>query len=263
MVMRIEQVEKQIEEGRFNDAYGAIDEILSLGPQNTGALKLKALMFAYEGRFVEEARVWKKVLGLDPEDEEALSYFERTLVEQKEHEYFSDFLPSGGIRFLASPRNLVNSTFVGLIGCAVFLMLMNFSHRFLFLAKVEVAYVSFFLCVVAPWIFILVSYVRSLRDITIDHDSIHLRTRTADLNLAWRDIAHFSLVRGKDKKTNTLHILLLSKDESLPPVLINIGLDSVIRAPSYLIREISRVFHEPSYEVLDGVQLFRKPILFR
>src|SRR4051812_36573688 len=127
MVMKLENIEEKIESGNFPEAYIELEEILSLGPKNTKALRLKALLLSYEGKFSDEARVWQKILNIDSEDSDAVSYFQKVYTEQREHEFFSDLLASGGIRFLANPRAVVNTSFIGLMGCAIFLTIMNFS----------------------------------------------------------------------------------------------------------------------------------------
>ena len=262
MVVRIEQVQKQVEDGNFTDAYNALDDILALGPTNMGALKLKALLLSSEGKFSEEAEVWRKILSIDEEDTDAIEYFQRTATEQREHEFFSDLLPSGGIRFLANPKAVVNSSFVGVMGCAIFLTLMNFSHHYTFLAKPLISYISFSILVVLPWILILFVYFRALKDITIDRESIHLRTRLSDYELRWQDIQNFYLVR-RSAKGDDLFILLLPKLSNRAPVLIKIGgSNTVVRSPSFLVREITRVFHEPVYETLENVKLPQKPTIF-
>ncbi len=262
MVMRLENIQKQIDEGKFSEAYIALEDLLSLGPQNTGALKMKAQLFYEEGKFYDEAQMWKKVLSIDPDDPDAAEYSQRTIMEQREHEYFSDRLPSGGLRFLANPRSIVTSSFFGVMGCAVFLSITNFSHHYKELAKPELAYLFFILFVILPWIFILYVYFKALRDITIEKDAIHLRTRTKEVTLKWDEIANFYLARRHSPRGSSLFVLLISKNSETAPVLINIGGDSVVRAPSFLVREITRAFHAPLYEVLDNVQLSTKPKIF-
>lgn len=260
--MRIEHVQKQIEDGKFSEAYSALEDILSLGPTNIGALKMKALLLSSEGKFSEEATVWRKILSIDEEDADANEYFQRSATEQREHEFFSDLLPSGGIRFLANPRSVLNSSFVGIMGCALFLTLTNFAHHYKFLATPTISYTAFTILVILPWILILYVYFRALRDITIDRECIHLRTRTSDHELKWQDIQNFYLVRRHDKE-NALFILLLPKDTQHAPILIKIGgASTVVRAPSFLVREITKVFHEPLYENLDNVKLPNKPTIF-
>lgn len=259
MVMKIENIEKDVEKGRFEEAYAGLEEILSIGPKNTKALKMKALLLALEGKFSEEAQIWRKVISVDAEDEDALEYFQRTVNEQREHEFFSDILLSGGIRFIANPRSVVTTSFIGLMGCAIFLSIMNFAHRFVFLTKPLITYSSFLIFVMLPWFMILYVYFRALRDITIDRDAIHLRTRTSDFSLQWKDISEFYLVRSQN---NGLFILLISKLSDKPSVLINIGGYTPVRAPSFLVREITRVFRDPLYETLESFKFTKKPKLF-
>ena len=218
--MKLEQIEKQVDDGDFPGAYSAIEDILSLGPSNLRALKLKAFLLASEGKFSEEASVWKNILHIDEEDVDANEYFQRSATEQREHEFFSDFLASGGIRFLANPQSVLNSSFAGVIGCALFLALLNFSRHYPFLAKPVVSYIAFSVLIVLPMIAILFIYFRSLQDITIDRESIHLRTRTSDHELKWQDVLSFYLARRSTSKENALFVLLIPKAPEQNPILI-------------------------------------------
>lgn len=264
MVRRADDIEKIIDSGNFSEAYQAIEDVLSLGPKNTNVMKLKARLFYLEGKFEQEALMWRKIHHLDEEDEEAREYFERTMLEQREHEYFSDLLPNGGIRFSANPRSVVTTSFIGILGCAAFLTMTNFSHRFPILANATLGYISFAVLVGLPWLVIFYVYFKALKDITIDTEAIHLRTRSSELRLYWRDTAKFYLARQQSSKGgDRLYVVLVPKEAQYSPLLIPIlGKDSVIRAPSYFVREISRVFQEPAYETLEAVSQDQKPLLF-
>jgi hypothetical protein len=263
MVRRIEDIQKLIDENSLLEAYQAIEDLLSLGPKNTNVMKLKAGLLHSEGKFREESQLWRTIIGLDQEDEDAKDYFQRSMLEQREHEYFSDLLPTGGIRFLTNPRSVVTTSFIGIMGCALFLTLANFSHRFPILATPLLTYLSFGFFVGLPWALILYVYFRSLKDITIDAESIHLRTRTSDLALHWSELAKFYIARHHTRKGDHLYVLLVPKISEQAPILIPIeGSHSVVRAPSFFVREITKVFEEPTYETLDRVPLRLKPTLF-
>ncbi len=86
MVMRVKDIQDAIDRGQFDEAHGALEELLRLGPKNLEALKKKAALFSFEGKFSEEGAVWRKILEVDPEDKEAVDYFHRSFIEEREKE---------------------------------------------------------------------------------------------------------------------------------------------------------------------------------
>ncbi len=263
MVMPLDKIEKYVDAGDFPAAYAALEELLELGPKNTHALRLKAMLFGYEGRFREESKLWQKIITLDPEDEFAIAYFRRSMQEERENEYFTDLLPSGGIRFLVTPKAIIHTSFFGLMGCALFLTLANFSHRYPFLATPWVSFAFFSVLVILPWLFIVSAYIRSVKEIVIDREAIHVRTRTKDYQLSWAAVDGVILAhRLPPVSASALSLLLVPKDPEQVPFEINISQNSFIRAPSFFVREVVRVFQEPKYATWNHLKLPKKPKFF-
>ena len=75
MVMHVEKIEELVDQGKANEAFEALDQLLSLGPSNTSALKLKANIYESQGKFEEEFTVWTKIIEIDPEDVDAATFF--------------------------------------------------------------------------------------------------------------------------------------------------------------------------------------------
>jgi len=86
------------------EAQDALDNLLSLAPKNTEALKLKGQIYSQEGRLLEEAKIWEQIFRFDNEDDDALIFFQQRQIEEREsYYYFTDPLPDGGRGFLAHP----------------------------------------------------------------------------------------------------------------------------------------------------------------
>ena len=84
------------EQGQQDEAFDAIDQLLSLGPNNLDALKLKALILSNRGQYREEAKLWEQIIELDNEDADAIYYFHKRYIEEREKFYFTDEIPTGG-----------------------------------------------------------------------------------------------------------------------------------------------------------------------
>ena len=148
------------------------------------------------------------------------------------------------------------------MGCAVFLTLANFSHRFAILAKPSFSFSSFAALVIIPWLLILYTYFRSVKEIVIERDAISIATRTKTYYLSWSEVEAFYLAHRVPPMGSGLSLVLVPKNLDQSPFEIHIGQNSSIRAPSFLVREIVRVFHEPTYETWSNLKLPKKPVVF-
>lgn len=151
----VRDIRNMVEQGEHNAAHEALDHLLDLGPKNTEALKLKSTLYAVEGRFEEEAQVWEKIITEDQDDLDALYFFQRRHLEERESFYFTDILPGGGRRFLAHPRALINASLGGLFGCALFLLVSSYAQKYYILASPFVSFSCFLIFVIVPWVFII------------------------------------------------------------------------------------------------------------
>ncbi len=259
--MRIEEIHSLMDKGAFSQAHSALEELLSLGPSNLGALKMEAFLLAYEGRFAEEARVWQKIAAIDEEEEAVIKYFDRSFVEEREHEYFTDILPSGAVRFLSNPRAVINNSLIGLLGCLIFLTISNYSNRYTILENQWVTLSLFLVLVMSPWVLILVSFFRTLQDVVVGRESIQIHTRIRKYELFWRDLGEFYLAHRLPPHSPVLAIVFVPKELKYPVITIEIGETSAVRAQSYFVREITRVFQEPQYVAWETLNLDGRPIL--
>ena len=62
-MLPLDKIVELVDRGDFTKAYKAVNQVLDLGPKNVRALKLKALMYACEGRFSEEDALWQRIFA--------------------------------------------------------------------------------------------------------------------------------------------------------------------------------------------------------
>ena len=260
-MLHVKQITEIVDAGQTDEAHEALDELLALGPHNTEALKLKARLFAYEGRFGLEHRTWDRIASIDPEDEDAVLQLWNRQVEEREHFYFTDDLPGGGRRFMAYPRRLVMMSVLGLSGCLAFLLVTRFAGAYPVLGEPLAMLSLFAFFVLSPWIGIIWSYFRSIRSVLLSREGIVVTTRIKDHSYSWGDLDKICMARSVDAKRAWLSLVVIPKAEGSPVVEIDMrDGSSAIRARSFLIREIGRLFKEPDYERRDTLALDKRKI---
>ena len=198
-------IKELLEDGKTEEAQSALENLLALWPSNVEALKIKATVFASEGRFQEEERTWYEILEINNEDEDAIDYIQQRQVDF----YFTDDLPGGGRRFLAYPRMLVRVSLLGLIGCISFLMLTKLVDDKTFLLSPNSIFISFMVLVISPWLGIIYVWLKSLRNITVHRHSIEISTRLKKMDYKWEDIDKLYLIHSRLQ--NCLTCLLLGR----------------------------------------------------
>lgn len=247
-MLHVKQIREIVDQGQSDEAHQALDQLLSLGPNNTEALKLRARLLEGEGRFADEARIWDRIAQVDREDPDAVAFLMRRQLEDREHFYFTDDVPGGGRRFLAYPRALINNSAMGLIGCIAFLLSTRLSPRFPVFADPVVMLSLFGFFVMLPWLSIVWVYFRSIRSLTVSHVGVSVSTRVKTRALNWAEIEKVCLARTFDQKGSGLTLVFLPKGGEQKPIEIDLNHgSSAIRARSYLVREIARHFREPEY----------------
>lgn len=260
-MLHVKQITDIIDEGKTDEAHQALDQLLALGPNNTEALKLRARLYEFEGRFAEESRIWDRIAQVDREDPDAVGYHLRKQLEDREHFYFTDDIPGGGRRFMAYPRRLVNTSALGLLGCIGFLVISRLAGRWPVLAEPSVMLGMFCVLVMGPWLGIISTYFCSIKAIAISAHGITVSTRVRSYEFKWSELEKVCMARSATGKGPQLALVLMPKDAARHPV--EIGLDqgsTAIRARSYLIREITRLFSEPEYVRREALGLERRKV---
>lgn len=247
-VRHVNQIREMVDQGLNDDALVALDELLSLGPSNLEGLKLKALLLSQQGRFVSERKLWERILEIDNEDEDAITFFQKRYIEERERFYFTDELPMGGRRFAANPRALFYTSFIGLVGCTIFLILSGYSRHYALLGTPAVSLGLFGVLVFLPWIAIVFFYLRTLREVVISRDGVMVVTRTKRHILKRDEIANVHMAYDPHPYSARLSLVFIPKDAAKPCIELNVGdHTSSIRAPTFFVLEASRLFGEPLY----------------
>lgn len=236
----VANIKKLIDDGKVEEAHRDLDNLLELGPGNVEALRLKAAIYAGEGRFQEEEKIWLKVIELDNEDEDALAWFHNKQIEDREHYYFTDDLREKGRRFLAYPRSLVRISLVGLVGCVSFLILTNRSPEGGGSPDPKNILINFLILVIAPWIAILVTWVRTLRSVTLGPEGMEVSTRLRQYEYKWEEIRSCTLAHSGDPNNPDLRLVVIPDDSKNKPISIDLNESSCsIRARVHFINEFS------------------------
>jgi hypothetical protein len=247
-MMHVKQIKEIIADGRTEDAHSALEELLVLGPKNTEALKLRASLYAMEGRFTDEGRIWQRIAEIDNEDPDAITYYTQRQLEDREHFYFTDDLAGGGRKFLAYPRKLVNASVIGLFGCVAFLLASRAALSYPQLSDPYVMLGLFTLLVALPWVGLLATYFRSLRSVSVTSKGIALASRMTTRQISWSEVEKLALVRIGNPEDPGLTLIVVPKKSDDPLLSIDLSQSSTcIRARSHFVRELSRMFAEPEY----------------
>ena len=259
----IAEIQNIAEAGDLQGAHHALDGLLSMGPHNIEALKLRARLFEVAGQFQQEAKIWEQVARRDQSDHDLNIYLTRRQGEDRENFYFTDSLPGGGKRFIAFPRQMVKAATMGLIGCIVFLIMARMSQQFPVLNHPVVMLSSFLLLVISPWIAILVSYMRSLRYVSVTKDGLEIATRFKIHKFNWSAIEHVYLAQDDRHDTYQLSLIVVGRDTNHPCFEMDFNESTTpIRARSYFVKEIMSSWGEPRYVsrktiVTDGRQTIK------
>lgn len=254
----ISSIKKIVAEGQFEEAHSALENLLEMGPSNVEAIKLKAALFAHVGRFDEEEAAWRRIIDIDNEDEEAIQYYRGAQLEDREHYYFTDALPSGGRRYLAYPRALVSVSFVGLIGCVAFLCLTRVGAPLLS-GNPELLFATFLATVVSPWFAIIYMYAKTIRAISLTTDGFEVATRMKKIMLPWKEIDRILLAYSDDLETSHLNLVLLPKNDGMASISIDMTpATSAVRARRHLLAEVKERFDKVEHEALSRISLNAK-----
>jgi tetratricopeptide (TPR) repeat protein len=244
----VAEIQNIAEAGDLSQAHSALDALLSMGPRNIEALKLRARLYEVAGRFQMESKIWDQISKIDQDDNDLLQYISRKQAEDRENFYFTDSLPGGGKRFIAFQRKFIRSVAVGLTGCIVFMILARLAHKFPALNDPSIITTSFTLFVVAPCIGFILSYIKGLRHVSVTKHGIELVTLFRSHRLAWNEVEQVYLAQDDRQDIFKLTLLVLTKDSDRP----NLEMDfdehtTPIRARSYFVREIISSWGEPLY----------------
>ena len=240
----LSSIRNLMEEGQVVEAKTALENLLELGPHNLEALKIKASIFAAEGKFKEEEKIWHQILELTPDDEDAIEYIQQRQIDF----YFTDDLPGGARRFLAYPRALVKISLIGLMCCMSFLMLTKVSEEKAWGMTPELIYLAFLLLVICPWIGIIYTWSRSLKNVVTSYEGIEVAARFKNYAYKWNELKEVCLVSAFNPFEPDLRLLIVPMKNGHNPISIDLNEESTsIRARSFLINELLNHYPNARY----------------
>ncbi|MBC7662076.1 MAG: hypothetical protein H7249_20465 [Chitinophagaceae bacterium] len=250
----INAIQKIVDDGHFEEAHLALENLLEMGPSNVEAIKLKAALFAHVGRFDDEELAWRRIIDIDNEDEDAIDFYQRAQLEDREHYYFTDALPSGGRRYLAYSRAIINTSFLGICGCMLFLGLVKAGGED-FAKQTTMVFSAFLATVIAPWFAIVYTWLSALNSISLTTDSVTVATRMKKTILSWQEIDRILLAHSADLETSRLQLVILPKNKEMPSISIDItDHSSAVRARRHLLAEVRDHFpnvqHDASSQIV-------------
>lgn len=236
----VKSIRAIIASGDRTSAYGAIDDLLALGPNNLEALKLKATLYASEGRFQDEAEIWNRILRIDREDPDAMKYLFKQQAEDREHFYFTDDLPGGARRYLTYPKALFDVSLLGFLGCISFFTLRALSESYPVLAEPSVIIGSFAFFIASPWVAIVWVWLRSIKSVVVSQDGLSVETRFRTLRYNWAELRSVVLAYTSDPDAPSIALVLIPKSEGTRPLILNLNDEtSPLRAKTHLVREVA------------------------
>ncbi len=244
----VKAIRQQIESGQSDEALVSLENLLSLGPSNTEALKLQASIFHSMGRFNDEHKIWQRVLQVDRQDEEAIGYFLKQQQEDREHFYFTDDLTDGGRRFIVYPKSLVTTSAVGLIGCLSFLIVSRLAAGVTLFQDDRLVLGIFVALVILPWAGIIAAYLRSLRHIDITASYLEFNTRLKKHRWKWDEISSIEVAMKNPLEPDSLSLRITPSNEQAPRLQIDLSNHgSALRARRHFVRDISKYFPSLQY----------------
>ncbi len=260
-IVNAQQLHDLYDEGRTDEAKVGLERLLEMGPTNIEALKLKAFFYEVEGRFDLELEVWKKVLKVDHEDEDAVDFFLHKQIEDKELFYFTDETKTGR-RYLAYPKALVRSSLIGLAGCLGFLTLSKLQLLGKSIESPNGSIAAFFALVITPWVFIIYNWVKSLKFICIEDEGITIETRFKRHYFKWPELNSLSMVHSHSPGNEVLFLRIQSKTAEKPVIHLDLEHNSSsLKARTHFVEELKEAYPRLDYKNIDQLSAGDQKIL--
>ena len=245
--MHVKQITNLIQDGKTSEAEDALEQLLSLGPKNMDALKLKSAILSSQGRFDEELEIWTRILKTDNEDTDAINWVQERHLEEQEHRYFSDHVAGGGFHYLTYQRGLLRPMIFGLVGSLSFTFFTNAAvSQAPSLASSEIIITSFFFIVFLPLVFVIKAYLTTMHALHLDSSGICVSTRLKSYRYKWEELADVYLAFETTANKSDLALALIPKDPSVSAIEIDLNPDETsIRSRHHLVENITSTFKRP------------------
>ncbi len=254
-------IKKIVEEGHFSEAHEALEDLLEMGPKNIEAIKLKAALFAHYGRFDDEEIAWRRVIEIDNEDEDAISYYQGAQQEDYNRYYFTDALPSGGRQYLTYEKPLIavmQFFFLAVMSLLIFIYFgfKNFPQAAGEILAISVGVLS------AAVVTVTYMYVKSLRSIRLTTDGMELRTLTRRFQYPWKEVESLTLAHSDDLDSGTLSLVVKPKDESMKTLSLNLTPAATsVMARRYFLSDVRSYFPTIGHEAMSRITVNPKKVV--
>lgn len=234
-------------EEKTEQAESALESLLSMGPNNTAALKLKAKLYEYRGDFEGELSVWKKIHSIDNEDREAYHFFQLRQIEEFEHQHFTDILSDGSLRMLTYQKPLMWPMVGGLVGSLTFVIFTNYAQiKANALLDPRLLIALFALTVVMPFMLVTYKFFTTTYFYALDKEKFTVSTRLSERFLYWRDLEGVYLERDGGLNHAALTLVLKPKDPLVQPITVDMTPKTTcIRSRQSFLREFAYFFSKP------------------
>ncbi|WGL60422.1 tetratricopeptide repeat protein [Pigmentibacter sp. JX0631] len=236
-----------IEEGDSAGAMEVLENLLSLSPRNTEAIRMKAFILDAWGRFDESLSLLHTLGKLSSSEEEPYAELDKRIDEDRESLIYSRLTPEGRWYFQFSPLQMLISL-IGLMGCFLFLIT---SPTFFEHSKSSIPpglLFSFFTLVVIPWFMLLLINMHGIKKILVGLAGIQVFYGMKKIEYSWEQMGHVVIEYDPNLKEDYLHMIVYSRLTREP--LFNFDISktkSVVRARRHFVRLILSYIDTVSY----------------
>lgn len=236
-----------IEEGDSAGAMEVLENLLSLSPRNTEAIRMKAFILDAWGRFDESLSLLHTLGKLSSSEEEPYAELDKRIDEDRESLIYSRLTPEGRWYFQFSPLQMLVSL-IGLMGCFLFLIT---SPTFFEHSKSSIPpglLFSFFTLVVIPWFLLILINMHGIKKILVGLAGIQVFYGMKKIEYSWEQMGHVVIEYDPNLKEDYLHMIVYSRSTREP--LFNFDISktkSVVRARRHFVRLILSYIDTVSY----------------
>jgi hypothetical protein len=234
----VKEANQLLDHGDAPGALGILEDILSLAPRNSEALRLKARILDAWGRFDESLQVLHALSQTASLTEVEVGDLEARAMEEKEAIVYSE-LSAEGRWYFAFPAAQVWISLFGFIGCASFLLLSPglLSEGAGRLPELAAAFGAF---VVLPWIALVAVHMTGVKRILVGVGGLRVCHRFRENTYPWSAFGKAIVEYDQDIKSDYLRLHLYAANESKTPM-VSFDISrrrSVVKARRHFVRNV-------------------------
>lgn len=236
-----------LEQGESAEAMEIIENLLSLSPKNTEAIKIKAFILDAWGRFDESLALLHTLGKLSSTEEEPYAELDKRIDEDRESLIYSRLTPEGRWYFQFSPLQMIISL-IGLMGCFLFLITSPSFFENSNAAIPPGLIFSFFTLVVIPWLFLILLNMHGVKKILVGLTGIQVFYGMKKIEYNWEQMGHVVIEYDQNLKEDYLHMIVYSRLTREPLFNFDISKSkSVVRARRHFVRLVLSYIDTVSY----------------